>query len=103
MDSTDHKKHMGLKLIPPCWERERVNLIFDKDYVEGYTDCNSTLLYQGLTMSSRNFIKLRFFVYVAITIPSESSNIARRFKDFDCIIGEMNLNLALAEQTNKNF
>ena len=102
LDSTDNGKHMGLMLISPCSKTDCLELIFDMDYVEGYTDGNTTLLYQGITMNLRKCYKKLVFLYIRKT-PSqaETVGIACRFSQFDCIMGDLNLNPALLEQKNK--
>ena len=70
LDATDHGKHMGLMLIIPKEKIEIKNAIFDMDYVEGYTEDNTTLLYQGLTVNLRKYYqKLVFFVHQENTNP----------------------------------
>ena len=92
LDSTDHGKHMGLMLLIPNNKLDNLNLIFDMDYVEGYTDGNPTLLYQGLTMNLNFIYKKVAFMYIRKTpSQSETTKIAERFHDFDCIIGTLKL------------
>ena len=99
LDSTDHGKHMGLMLLIPNNKLDNLNLIFDMDYVEGYTDGNPTLLYQGLTMNLNFIYKKVAFMYIRKTpSQSETTKIAERFHDFDCIIGDLNLNPKIADQ-----
>ena len=72
------------------------------DYVEGYTEGNTTLLYQGITMNLRQLYRKLVFLYIRKTpSQSETVEIAFRFKEFDCIIGDLNLNPALCEQKKK--
>jgi hypothetical protein len=93
---------MGLMLLIPNCKVDSLNLIFDMDYVEGYTDGNTTLLYQGITMNLRKFYKKLVFLYIRKTpSQSETTKIAERFNKFDCIIGDLNLNPALAERKHK--
>ena len=79
LDSTDHGKHMGLMLLIPNNKLDNLNLIFDMDYVEGYTDGNPTLLYQGLTMNLNFIYKKVAFMYIRKTpSQSETTKIAER-------------------------
>ena len=102
LDSTDHGKHMGLMLLTPRNKTDSLQMIFDMDYVEGYSDGNATLLYQGITMKLKTFYKKFVFLYIRKT-PSQSQSIkiAQRFMDCDGIIGDLNLNPALSEQKDK--
>ena len=102
LDSTDNGKHMGLMLLTPNNKLDILNLIFDMDYVEGYNDGNTTLLYQGITMNLRRIYKKFVFLYIRKT-PSqlETTNIAERFIDFDGIIGDLNLNPSIPDQKHK--
>ena len=69
------------------------------DYVEGYTDGNATLLYQGITINLNFIYKKMVFLYIRKTpSKSETTKIAERFHDFDCIMGDLNLNPKIAEQ-----
>ena len=99
LDATDNGKHMGLMLLTPSRKIDQLNLIFDMDYVEGYTDGNTSLLYQGITMSLRKFYKQIVFLYIRKTpSQSETIKIAERFNSFDCIMGDLNLNPSLTQQ-----
>ena len=99
LDSTDYGKHMGLMLITPIRKVNSLNLIFDMDYVEGYTDENTTLLYQGITMNLKKIYKKFVFLYIRKTpSQSETTEIAERFNNFDGIIGDLNLNPAKPDQ-----
>ena len=102
LDSTDNGRHMGLMLITPNKKASSLNLIFDMDYVEGYTDGNATLLYQGITMNLKTIYKKFVFLYIRKTpSKSETVKIADRFSTFDGIIGDLNLNPAQTEQKSK--
>ena len=102
LDATDYGKHMGLMLIIPKDKSDILNIISDMDYVEGYTEGNATLLYQGLTVNLRKYYQKLVFLYIRKT-PTQSENvqIAERFSQFDAIIGDLNLNPSLPEQRNK--
>ena len=74
LDSTDNGKHMGLMLLTPTNKTGSLKMMFDMDYVEGYTDGNTTLLYQGITMKLKKFYKKFVFLYIRKT-PSQSESI----------------------------
>ena len=80
LDATDNRKHMGLMLLTPKDMEKSVEMVYDMDYVEGYTNNNSSLLYQGLVMSLKKYYKKIVFLYIRKT-PSmaESQNLAMEF------------------------
>ena len=102
LDATDYKKHMGLILMIPKFKEETMQLVFDIDYIEGYTDNDATLLYQGLTMNLTKHYRRIVFLYIRKT-PSrkETNDIKKRLSKFDCIIGDLNLNPAIKDQKEK--
>ena len=51
LDATDNRKHMGLMLMIPKGQEASMQLVFDMDYIEGFSVVDATLLYQGLTMN----------------------------------------------------
>jgi hypothetical protein len=94
LDSTDDRKHMGLILMCPI-TLSSTHLIYSLDYMEGYKSCKKEkgLLYQGLVMYLRNYYKKIVFVYVRETPnEQETSEMSKRFENFDVIIGDLNLN-----------
>ena len=102
LDATDNRKHMGLMLMVPKRNTNFMTLVFIMDYAEGYTKDNPKLLYQGLIVNLKKHYKKLVFLYVRKT-PTliETKEIARRFANFDCIIGDLNLNPASEEQKQK--
>ena len=102
LDSTDNIKHMGLMLLSPYTVDRDKEIIYGLDYVEGYKRNSTKLLYQGLVMDTKKYYRRMVFLYLRETPNSaEVSNMAERFKDFDCIIGDLNLNPAITEQRIK--
>ena len=51
LDATDNRKHMDLMLMIPKGQEASMQLVFDMDYIEGFSVVDATLLYQGLTMN----------------------------------------------------
>ena len=104
LDSTDQKKHMGLLLLSSRNREELKDIVFTLDYVEGYRMTNGVqnLLYQGLVVNTKKYYKKLLFIYIRTT-PSQSevAEIAKQFDDFDCIIGDLNLNPKIKEQKQR--
>jgi hypothetical protein len=101
LDATDGQRHMGLLLLTPSHSNYTEKLIYDLDYVEGYTERRKakSLLYQGLVMNLKCCYKKIVFIYIRET-PSEIETIqfSKRFSDYDCIMGDLNLNPEIREQ-----
>ena len=102
LDSTDNQKHMGLLLLSPYPVNRDEEVLFALDYVEGYKSQTKKLLYQGLVMDVRKYYKRIVFLYIRET-PNieEARKIAERFHDFDCIVGDLNLNPQIYQDKNK--
>ena len=102
LDATDNIKHMGLLLLSPYSSNKDEETLYALDYVEGYKSNSKTLLYQGLVMDIKNYYKRIVFLYIRETPNSdEILKISNRFRNFDCIIGDLNLNPAIFEQKKK--
>ena len=102
LDATDNKKHMGLLLMAPNNNKNYKDALFNLDYVEGYSETNGDLLYQGIVVDL-NYIYRRIVCMYIRRTPNklEATNMAERFKDFDCIVGDLNLNPAIPEDKSK--
>ena len=102
LDATDNIKHMGLLLMSPYSNNRDEETLYNLDYVEGYKSYTQKLLYQGLVMEVKNYYKRIIFLYIRES-PNleESKEIAERFHDFDCIIGDLNLNPQIHQQQKK--
>ena len=104
LDATDNKKHMGLLLIMPNDFKGYKDLVYSLDYVEGHTQGkkDKKLLYQGIVINLKKTYKKIIGLYIRET-PNEREvvEMSQRFDDHDCIIGDLNLNPAIAEQKKK--
>ena len=91
LDATDNKKHMGLLLLAPNNFEDYKETIFSMDYSEGYR--NEKLLYQGIILDLKLIYKKIVCLYIRKTPnEKESLEIAEKFKNADCIMGDLNLN-----------
>jgi hypothetical protein len=98
LTATDNTKHMGLMLLAPIMVENIDNLIFSLDYVEGYRNDGESgaLLYQGIILDIKVIYKKIACLYIRQTPNQiETEELAGRFKNHDCIIGDLNLNPAL--------
>jgi hypothetical protein len=93
---------MGLLLLSPYPVNRDEEVLYSLDYVEGYNSNSRKLLYQGLVMDVKNYYKRIVFLYIRETPNNdETREIAKRFQDFDCIIGDLNLNPQIYQQKKK--
>ena len=91
LDATDHKQHMGILLLAPIDFKNYNKIIFSVDYVQGLK--KKELLYQGIILDLKIIYKKIVCLYIRQTPnEKESLDIAEKFKFFDCIIGDLNLN-----------
>ena len=103
LDATDNRKHMGILFLAPNSYTEYPDALFNLDYVEGYSKRkNDTLLYQGIIIELNIIYKRIVCLYIRETPNKEETyEIANRFRDFDCIMGDLNLNPAIPDQKSK--
>ena len=104
LDATDNTKHMGLMLLAPIMVENIDNLIFSLDYVEGYRNDGESgaLLYQGIILDIKVIYKKIACLYIRQTPNQiETEELAGRFKNHDCIIGDLNLNPAVHSDKSK--
>ena len=103
LDATDNRKHMGILFLAPNSYTEYQDALFNLDYVEGYSKRkNNTLLYQGIIIELNIIYKRIVCLYIRETPNKEETNeISNRFRDFDCIMGDLNLNPAIPDQKSK--
>ena len=102
LDATDNVKHMGLLLMSPYTTDRDTEILYALDYVEGYKSNSKKLLYQGLVMDIKCYYKRIIFLYIRETPSSEeATSITNRFKSFDCIIGDLNLNPLVVQDKQK--
>ena len=91
LDATDNRKHMGILLLAPNSYTDYQDALFNLDYV--------VLLYQGIVIERKVIYKRIVCLYIRETPSKEETlEIASRFKDFDGIIGDLNLNPAIPDQ-----
>ena len=93
LDATDNIKHMGLMLLIPQKSAKSQSYLYSLDYLEGYSHLNKKLLYQGLEINLKTFYRKIMFVCVRRTPGKfETQELSERFHDYDCIMGDLNLN-----------
>ena len=91
---------MGLLLLAPQSFEEYNSIIFGLDYVQGLQN-NGELLYQGLVLDQKMIYKTVVCLYIRKTPnDKETLEIANRFQYADCIIGDLNLNPAVPNQSS---
>ena len=103
IDALDGFKHMGL-LVLSSLETKRYDHIWSLEGCEGRktNKGDNKLLYQGLRFCIKELYKKVIFLYVRET-PSNKDTllIAEVCKDFDVIIGDLNLNPAISDEKKK--
>ena len=91
---------MGLLLLAPQSFEVYNSIIFGLDYVQGLQN-NGELLYQGLVLDQKMIYKTVVCLYIRKTPnDKETLEIANRFQYADCIIGDLNLNPAVPNQSS---
>ena len=63
-DATDNAKHMGLLLLTPAKKENASQLIYNIDYVEGFTSKTNKLLYQGIVIDIKELYQRIVFIYI---------------------------------------
>ena len=93
---------MGLLLLYPHDKRNNPSLIYSLDYTEGRKAKSQALLYQSLIIKLKHHYKQFAFLYIRETPTEvETTEISKKFKNFDGIIGDLNLNPSIVDQKTK--
>ena len=102
LDATDDRKHMGLLLLTPASNKNVSEVIYNLDYIEGFSSGKKDLLYQGLVIDIKKLYKRTVFLYIRETPNnSEIQKLKTNLKNCDCVIGDLNLNPKIPEQKGR--